>query len=116
MRARSMCAMHWRRWARETGREQPPAWDDGRKRRYHERRARKLMAPAEVFSPAEIYERDGWVCGICTEPVDPTLTYPDPCSVSLDHKTPLSAGGSHTRENAQCSHLSCNVRKGARVA
>jgi 5-methylcytosine-specific restriction endonuclease McrA len=36
-------------------------------------------------------------------------------SVSLDHVIPLSRGGNHEPGNVQCSHLACNVRKGARV-
>lgn len=78
------------------------------------RRARKLGADAEVFSSTEVFERDAWVCGICSQPVDQALRYPDPMSASLDHVVPLSKGGAHTRDNTRCSHLSCNVRRGNR--
>ena len=116
LRARGMCSMHWRRWARATGAEHPPAWDDQRKARYQERRARKAQVPSEEFSPSEVYERDQWRCGICGQPVDPALAYPDPHSPSLDHVVPLSAGGAHSRANTQCSHLRCNLSKGVTVA
>jgi len=81
----------------------------------HMRRARKAGAYAERFSPAEIYERDGWICGICDVEIDRELKYPDPMSVSLDHVTPLSLGGPHTRANTRPAHLECNVRRGNRV-
>jgi hypothetical protein len=31
--------------------------------------------------------------------------------VSLDHIIPMARGGSHTKSNAQCSHLICNSLK-----
>ena len=41
----------------------------------------------------EIGERDGWICGICDEPIDKTLRFPNQQSPSLDHIKPLSLGG-----------------------
>lgn len=64
----------------------------------------------------EVFERDNWTCGICDEPVDQDIKWPDPRSVSLDHIVPLALGGAHSRANTQCSHLTCNVRKGAQAA
>ena len=105
--------MHWRRWARATGREKPEPWNEKRRARWKARYAlTRGAADAESFDYREIYERDGWVCGICDEPVDRALAWPNPLSVSLDHIVPVSQGGAHSRENAQCAHLSCNVRKG----
>ena len=69
----------------------------------------------ENFGVAEIYERDNWVCGICGHPVDQAESWPSPRSVSLDHIQPLSRGGSHTRDNVRCSHLSCNTGRGNRI-
>lgn len=71
---------------------------------------------AERFTKREIYDRDGWICGICEQPVDPTLKYPHPHSASLDHVVPLSLDGEHTRDNVRCSHLTCNVARGNRIA
>ena len=113
--AKGMCAMHWRRAARGDGREANPEWDDRRRANYHKRRALKAGAEAVDFSPVDVFERDGWVCGICCEPVDPDLAWPDPRSASLDHIVPLSKGGSHSPDNAQCAHLVCNVSKGNRA-
>jgi len=79
------------------------------------RRARRIATTVEPISRPRVYDRDGWICQICCEPVDPAAAYPDPRSASLDHVVPLSRGGTHTYDNVQCSHLECNVRKGAGV-
>jgi 5-methylcytosine-specific restriction endonuclease McrA len=77
----------------------------------HRRRARIRGGKAERFTGVSIFERDGWMCGICQQPVDPALKFPDHYSASLDHIRPLSKGGAHTAENCQCSHWICNSRK-----
>lgn len=80
------------------------------------RRARKrnTSAPTERIIRSHIYERDRWTCQLCHRRVDPTLTYPNPWSASLDHVVPLAVGGEHTAANVQLAHLRCNFRKGAR--
>lgn len=79
------------------------------------RRSRKRGAETEKFTDLEIFERDGWTCGICRESIDPSLRHGDPMAVQLDHVIPLGKGGSHTRANVQASHASCNRHKGARL-
>lgn len=115
VRAKGLCRMHWRRKAREDGRETSEGWTERRKANYQKRRAQKLSLPSESVRPINVYERDGWVCGICSEPVDQKLSYPDPLSPSLDHVVPLSLGGHHVMENLALSHWICNVRKGNRI-
>jgi len=66
-----------------------------------------------VFDRREVFERDGWRCGLCGEPIDKGIAWPDPMSASLDHVVPISRGGKHSRANAQAAHLTCNVHKGA---
>lgn len=75
------------------------------------RRAQKAGAECEKFRHAEVFERDGWICGLCGAPVDRDRAYPDPVSASLDHIVPLSFGGPHTRDNTQLAHLGCNLAK-----
>ena len=77
---------------------------------------RGARVPGELIVPAEVFERDGWVCGLCGEDVDRSLKWPDPMSVSLDHVIPVSMGGMHSMVNLQTAHLFCNVSKGNRVA
>lgn len=112
VRARGMCSMHWRRWARATGREKNPEWNERRRRNYEKRRARKFNnGPVDDFTNLDVYDRDRWFCGICGMKVDKDLMWPDPMSASLDHIVPLSRGGTHTLDNVQLAHLACNERK-----
>lgn len=94
----------------------PEPWNERRKANYHKRRALKRKLPADNIRPRDVYERDGWICQICYEPVDASVKWPDPKSPSLDHTIPLSKGGHHVWENVALAHLDCNVRKGDRVS
>lgn len=83
-----------------------------------QRCARLAKSGAAMESPASSYiarsdvgEKDSWICGICGEPVDKAIQWPDQQSPSIDHIIPLSKGGPHSMENLQISHLVCNVRK-----
>ena len=62
-------------------------------------------------------ERDGWICGLCSEPIDPVCKYPDPFSASIDHVIPLGPKfkGTHTWDNVQIAHNRCNVTKKDRI-
>lgn len=90
----------------------PNTWTDAARREAWQRRHKLKRAPgSETFDRREIFERDGWVCALCEKPVDPDLAYPDLMSASLDHRIPLAENGPHTRANAQCAHLRCNVTR-----
>lgn len=67
----------------------------------------------EDVSRAQLGKRDGWLCGICREPIDPRVAWPDQMSASVDHVIPLSHGGEHTYVNCRIAHWICNVRRGA---
>jgi 5-methylcytosine-specific restriction endonuclease McrA len=82
---------------------------------YARYRARKNAGVVEEFDHQDIFERDGWTCGICHEPTLRPGSWPHPLSPTLDHAVPLAKGGDHTRANVQCAHLTCNASKGARV-
>lgn len=70
---------------------------------------------AEIFPSEEIFVRDQWMCKICHDPIDRSVKFPHPRSVSLDHIVPLSKGGKHVRKNVQTAHFGCNSRKGAKL-
>jgi len=56
----------------------------------------------------DVFDRDGWVCGICGEAVDPTLEAPDHEAACINHVQPLSKGGGHSAENLRCAHWICS--------
>jgi 5-methylcytosine-specific restriction endonuclease McrA len=86
--------------------------------RGHNQRSRARCKGAEIvlrIDDRDIFERDGWRCGICGDPVDPTLKAPHHYAVCIDHIVPLAKGGQHTPENIQCAHWICNSRKGDKL-
>jgi 5-methylcytosine-specific restriction endonuclease McrA len=81
----------------------------------HKARARRYGVKYEHVPSLVVFERDCWVCALCLLPVDQDLKWPDPGSASLDHTVPISKGGAHTIDNLRCTHLRCNIVKGARI-
>jgi len=69
------------------------------------------------------YERDGWICKLCGEPVDREAVAPHPLAPTIDHIVPLAkclsmfgldyVDGTH---NWQTAHYRCNCQKGKREA
>lgn len=60
----------------------------------------------------KVYLRDEGICQLCNEYVYLNVKYPDPMSPSLDHKIPISKGGTNALYNLQLTHLSCNIKRG----
>lgn len=78
-------------------------------------RAQMKRAPgSERIEHQEVFISCGWICQLCHAAVDSHLSWPDLGSASLDHKQPISKGGTHTRANVQLAHLGCNMSKGNR--
>jgi hypothetical protein len=95
-------------WPRRTYCSNSCQWRAG-----HTRRAARLALSGvgygrRKFSIRYVGDRDGWICHICREPVDPLV----PREASIDHLIPLSAGGLNRAENVALAHLSCNSRRG----
>lgn len=55
----------------------------------------------------EVYKRAKGICALCNKWVMPK-------HASIDHKKPLSKGGTHTWDNVQLMHVRCNKVKGAK--
>lgn len=55
----------------------------------------------------------GTDCGICGEPVDLTVRFPDRRCASVDHTVPVALGGADDGANLQLAHFGCNARKNA---
>ncbi len=107
--SRGMCRMHYRRWERANGMANPPSdqWSLQRRAVWKKRHAVKRGADryqAETIFTDSIYERDGWICQLCNEPVDKALEFPNQMSASLDHRLPLSVGGTHARQRTTGPH------------
>lgn len=75
------------------------------------RRALQRDLDAGRVSRAAIYQRDGWTCHICGDPVDRDAVVPDLAAPVLDHVVPLARGGSHDEGNLKTAHFYCNSVK-----
>lgn len=73
------------------------------------RRGRFIIAPQDRRA---IYERDGWTCQLCGDPVNPSLGPSDIWAATLDHIVPRSAGGDHSPKNLRLAHRWCNSVRG----
>lgn len=58
-----------------------------------------------------IYDRDGWRCQLCGEPVDMVADTTHPSAPTLDHIVPRSRGGSDDPDNLRLTHRGCNARR-----
>ena len=119
-RRRSVCdscriarrRLKWARLARERRNRDREAynnqmrqWRAANRRAWQKRRAIQRMVRCDCISLEEIAERDNNKCGICGR-------YVPIKERSLDHIIPIALGGSHTFENVQLAHLSCNKSRG----
>lgn len=77
------------------------------------RRAWLRQVECETISRVAVFERDGWTCYLCRQPVKRGAQPPyDPLAPTLDHVQPLARGGAHTMSNLRTAHFLCNSRKG----
>lgn len=60
-----------------------------------------------------VCEEDGFImCGICGLPINVSLPYPNPWSLTIDHIVPIVQGGETKESNLQPAHFRCNRKKG----
>lgn len=69
----------------------------------------------QVVTDSEIFERDGWRCQLCGDPVLPFIKGLHPRQASIDHIVPVSKGGEHVAANLQLAQLGCNSAKRDRM-
>ncbi|MFI1563861.1 HNH endonuclease [Streptomyces sp. NPDC020490] len=98
------------RWCGLTEEEKKAERHRAIKRRQNRRRAQRIResGPRDVYTPAQIGDRDGWRCVICHSTVDRTFRSPHPCSPSVHHLVEIMAGGTDTLDNVALAHLFCN--------
>lgn len=75
------------------------------------RRARKRGNGVEPYSELDIFERDGWICYLCDEPVDPCAPRRSDAGATIDHIIPISQGGPDSPDNVATAHWLCNRLK-----
>lgn len=101
---------------KETSGRYCSAWCQKRDKDVGNSRAnRKAMRDRVAARLSEIAERDNWICQLCGMPIDQAIVGPHPRCASIDHKLPLSRGGTNHDDNLQLAHLGCNARKHDRV-
>lgn len=71
---------------------------------------------AEGIDPFSIFNRDGWRCTYCRRdtPAQHRGKHIE-SSPELDHRTPISRGGTHTADNVALACRWCNGRKQAKT-
>jgi 5-methylcytosine-specific restriction endonuclease McrA len=79
------------------------------------RRAGETKTEGYLILRAEIAERDGWRCSLCSGPVDPSLKHTDPAYGTIDHVVPITRGGTNELSNLRLAHHRCNSAKGNRA-
>jgi len=83
-----------------------------------ELRTRRRESWISASHRKSLYERDGWTCLICYEPVSVDRysheTY-NPHYPSLDHIVPKSLGGTHDDSNLRTAHVHCNSLRGTGI-
>lgn len=75
-------------------------------------KAKHFDLRAEKVTFQAVWDRDGGRCHICGELCFRKYKNGDPLLPTLEHKHPVSKGGSHLMENAGIAHMVCNSIKG----
>ena len=89
----------------------------GSQSRYCSRECRAKNRSARSFGLSwldrmALFARDGWVCQICSEPVDYSADPQSDWYPTLDHIVPRSHGGSDDESNLRTAHRWCNSVRG----
>lgn len=79
-------------------------------RRDHRHRRRAGRAGQRIYR-AKVFERDGYCCRLCGDPLDLSADVPHPLAPVIDHIVPLALGGEHAHYNVQAAHFMCNSEK-----
>lgn len=107
--SQGMCGSHYSSW-----------WNDENPERKLRLRggyeARLESQTVEAIPREAVFERDGWVCHLCGEPIPRDAAWPDVLSAQVDHVVPLAKGGDHSWGNVAAAHFKCNAAKRDRLS
>lgn len=70
-----------------------------------------MYAKGDTIDHLTLFNLHGWICCICKGPIDPHRRMPDPLAATVEHRTPLAQGGTHTWDNVGPAHARCNFAK-----
>jgi 5-methylcytosine-specific restriction endonuclease McrA len=79
--------------------------------RYYSAKRRKVYARGDAIDALTLFDLFGWTCIICKDPIDRHRRCPDWHAATVEHITPLAAGGTHTWDNVAPAHYICNMQK-----
>jgi len=71
--------------------------------------------PAHKRLYQQLHRRDRGICGVCGDPINPSLSGNHPQGGTIDHRKPRSAGGTDDPDNLQPAHRRCNEVKSDRI-
>lgn len=85
-----------------------------RKARRLKEHMRRRKGGRPDYSPADVFERDGWRCHICRRRCKPWKiggATSQPRSATIDHLIPLALGGTNSKVNVATACFECNTKK-----
>lgn len=80
--------------------------------KYYSPKRRAVYARGDDIDALVLFELHAWTCGICKKPINKYLRLPNFMAATIEHRTPISRGGTHTWDNTFPAHASCNFQKG----
>lgn len=75
---------------------------------------RRGARTTERYTLAEIGDRDGWRCHLCSRRVNRLLAGTHQRGPTIDHLVPISRGGMDEPRNVALAHRQCNSARGTR--
>lgn len=83
-----------------------------RKKKYYSPKRRAVYANGDQIDHLLLFKLHNWRCGVCREPINRYLRFPNYYAATVEHIIPLCKGGTHTWDNVVPAHAICNFAKG----
>lgn len=79
--------------------------------KYYSPKRRAVYAKGDVIDALLLFDLFGWMCYLCTEPIERHRRCPDWRAATIEHLVPIAHGGTHTWDNVVPAHYICNMQK-----